>query len=543
MVGKELVPKKGSPVDLREVAAQTTLREVRLKGHTYVELRRVGKRVIFFCTICLTPCYSDTVLFDHLKGSLHARRYAAAKVTLFGPVPWPFNDGVLFFNNSREKDLLLLDASSQEKALVVRQETALIENEVSSRLIEDSNSQNGTVVASNGSKAIGNGNGASYNDTGHGKLVAVNDQKSSWRARDVTQNKNADAALLSCNGEDGCLMIPNVLLKEVISSLRVQILGIGNIAYKISETNEAHGKISKIWCAWLGKEGYDGIDEQVSHQCDFAIVNFSYSYDLGRKWGDQEAPMSPSSFFIIDDMGYRGKKRKKSFSDQESSSEELNDHCNSLVEDGPAPGGCPADASRQLQVQLLSSKSVRRELRKQKRLAAERACDICGQPMLLGKDVATLLNCKTGNVVCSSRNANGAFHLFHASCLIHWILLLEYEILVSQLNSTKGTRGRKGRATQKNVISSVLCPECQGTGILVEGDEFEKPTIPVSEMFLYKMKAIEAHKAWMKNPEVLQQCSTGLYFPSETVENSQEKVMLLKLLHFYRADKWSMQCT
>ncbi|KAG6506664.1 hypothetical protein ZIOFF_031991 [Zingiber officinale] len=40
-------------------------------------------------------------------------------------------------------------------------------------------------------------------------------------------------------------------------------------------------------------------------------------------------------------------------------------------------------------------------------------------------------------------------------------------------------------------------------------------------MFLYKLKAIKANKAWMKHPEILQKCSTGLHFPSERVSNCE----------------------
>ena len=80
MVGKELVVQRNGPVDIREIAAKATLREVRQSGHTYVELRRVGKRVIFFCTICLTEGFSDNVLFDHLKGNLHSRRVSEVQV-------------------------------------------------------------------------------------------------------------------------------------------------------------------------------------------------------------------------------------------------------------------------------------------------------------------------------------------------------------------------------------------------------------------------------------------------------------------------------
>ena len=56
---------------------------------------------------------------------------------------------------------------------------------------------------------------------------------------------------------------------------------------------------------------------------------------------------------------------------------------------------------------VISSKTVRKELRKQQRVAAERMCDICQHKVLPGKDVATLMNMKTGRLVCSSRNVNG----------------------------------------------------------------------------------------------------------------------------------------
>jgi hypothetical protein len=181
---------------------------------------------------------------------------------------------------------------------------------------------------------------------------------------------------------------------------------------------------------------------------------------------------------------------------------------------------------------------VRRELRKQKRIAAEKVCDICGRPMLPGKDVATLLNCNTGNLACSSRNSSGAYHLFHTSCLLHWTILCQYEMLTDQLvTKGKSNRGRKAKnAPKKTKITSIFCPECQGTGTHVKGDELEKPSISLSEMFRFKLKAIEAHKAWLKSPELLENCSTGLHFPTEHLENSEEKVMPLKSIPFYAAD-------
>ena len=103
MAGKlELGPPKSDISNPKEQAARKILKIVRSQGHPYVELRENGKKFIYFCTLCLAPCYSDDVLFDHLKGNLHKERLSAAKVTLLGPKPWPFNDGLVFFDTSTE---------------------------------------------------------------------------------------------------------------------------------------------------------------------------------------------------------------------------------------------------------------------------------------------------------------------------------------------------------------------------------------------------------------------------------------------------------
>ncbi|KAJ8512269.1 hypothetical protein OPV22_002703 [Ensete ventricosum] len=538
MVGRELILRKEAAVNLREVAARTTLREIRQKGHMYVELRHVGKRIIFFCTLCLTPCYSDTVLFDHLRGNLHARRLAAAKATLFGATPWPFNDGVLFFDSSRETDVLFSSSDYQNDMSLVVSNSSGNDDEVTSRFRVNSTSMHDALsLGRNCCAQKGSGHGSKLNgspDAQRGLFVE------GCRASSRSSCSVADM-VTTCNWADNSLIIPGVLLKEEISGLAVQHLGVGQIAYRVQKNKESCGKIiTRIWCAWLGQEGSDLSDElNVSVNSQFAIVNFPYAYGLGRKGttDNEDLSMPPGSFFEVDDTGHRTKRKMKSSSDQEDYSEGLNGSCESPSGVCPSLDSIVAHDPQQLQRRLVSSKVVRQELRKRKRLVAERTCDICGQPMLRGKDVATLLNCRTGNLACSSRNTNGAFHPFHASCLIHWILICELEMLADQKQSTKTTRGRKGRSTLKNRISSVFCPECQGTGVSIQGEEFEKPTIPLSEMFLYKLKAIEANKAWMKNPEILEKCSTGLHFPSGCTENSEENVVPLKLLHFFRAQE------
>lgn len=400
MVGRELVPGKAATLDLREVSARRTLHDVRQKGHTYVELRQVGKHSIFFCTLCLTECYNERVLSDHLNGSLHARRYTAAKITLFGPNPWPFSDGVLFFTNLYEDDPLLSPFYSQ-KSLIASEHSSGDKDDLHSRFTNRSTLN--LSYADTGCNLNRNGGDDSIG-------VDVDGQRSSSRASGLDISRNVLGKASNHNETDICLTIPGVLLKEEVSTLNVRLLGIGHIACRILETKEVHGKITRMWCAWLGQGVDDGSDKwKLSSNCEFAIVNFSYTYGLGRNWpsDDQDPPSSPGSVLESDDTGRQRKKRKKSCLHQEKTTEDLPVHCGSPAQDCPGLDDSAADAPVQLQTRLISSKTVRQELRKQKRLAAERACDICRQPMLPGKDVATLLNCKTGKLACSSRNTNG----------------------------------------------------------------------------------------------------------------------------------------
>lgn len=38
------------------------------------------------------------------------------------------------------------------------------------------------------------------------------------------------------------------------------------------------------------------------------------------------------------------------------------------------------------------------------------------------------------------------------------------------------------------------------------------------QMFKFKIKACDARRDWIKSPEVLQNCSTGFHFPSQSEE-------------------------
>ncbi|KAJ4975963.1 hypothetical protein NE237_001069 [Protea cynaroides] len=481
---------------VRELANNMILRNVRSQGHEYVELRMEGtqgkQRHIFFCILCLSPCYGEDNLFQHLHGNLHKERYAGAKVTLLLPNRWPFNDGVLFFHNASEQDKQLAISSQNKDGLLLSHRTFNVVNLSSS--------------------------------------------------------------------EDN-LSIPGVVIRDEISVLDVSFMGFGKITARICEAEEFFNWIRRIWCAWLGKERE--VDEgNMVPDHEFAVITFPYTYDLGRSGIYDNLSTSPHSRARTDTetgeeprkkrkkSAYNGahtvveiiestrKKKKKSFSDPEDISKSLSNQCSSSRH-----GSVVSSSST-------SDRILRRELRQQEQAASERMCDVCQRKMLPGKEMATLLNMKTGRLACSSRNVTGAFHVFHTSCLIHWILICEFEIWKNKSSSSQPsyeygredgskcskTEVKDGKGAARVPIFSVFCPECRGTGINIEGDKRQTPTVSVSQMFNHKLHASDAHRAWMKHPEILQNCSTGLRFPFQAEEMIEEKILPLKFLRFYRAN-------
>lgn len=509
---------KMSATSLKEQAARMTLRKLRAQGHTYVEIREEGKRFIFFCTLCLAPCYSETVLFDHLKGNLHTKQYATAKVTLLASNPWPFSDGVHFFDNTPE--------------------------EVNNQLM------------------ISNGNTSSVLDTDY------NDNNLAIVKHSVNSNKNLDTAGahsgsevssgdtdVNTDGGDCDLVVPSVLLKDVISDLKLRYIGLGQITARFREKDGASNEITRIWCEWLGKTGTaDEVTFSVQEH-DFALINFSYKLDLGRMdlLEDLKTLVSSSSMEEIEIGEGTGRKRKKSFSDTEDVSVSLGNQYDSCGEDSlesNSPKSRLVLDDHFLHKSIISDKNIRRELRRRQQVAAEKTCSICQHKLLPGKDVATILNLNTKRLACSSRNPRGAFHVYHTSCLIHWILLCEYEIHTNQSVSSKMSQGSRRKTASKcnekekvgengpvrilSEIHHVFCPECHGTG--THADELNRPKYHLSKVFRYKIKMSDAHRAWMKSPEVTHNCSTGFHFPPQSEETAQERVSPIKLLHFYGAD-------
>jgi hypothetical protein len=379
MAGRwELGFPKSSASSLKEKLARNILRNVRSQGHPYVELREDGKKFIFFCTLCLSPCYSDTVLLDHLRGNLHTERLSTAKVTLMGPNPWPFNDGVLFFDNSVEKDKELGVSNSSKTRLLEWKD-------------DDNNLDNNLSI-----------------------VKYCENSKSSSNGHDVHSDSEISSGdvPLNTNGGNDSVVIPGVRIGDEICDIKVQEVGFGQIAARFREKDGISNGISRLWCEWLGKKSPENKDKFVVPEHDFAVITFNYNVDMSRKelFEDLKSMLSSSPSENGDGTG---RKRKVSFSDPEDVSESLSNQYDSPGEDTSAS----TDASSRLvlsrfddqllHTRFISSKAIRQELRRQQRAVADRMCDICQHRMLPGKDVSALMNLKTGRLVCSSRNVYG----------------------------------------------------------------------------------------------------------------------------------------
>eukprot|EP01018_Ginkgo_biloba_P033530 Gb_19578 [translate_table: standard] len=508
---------------VKEGAARAVLRDVWRHGHETVELRQDGKRVIFFCTLCSTRCYSDGALSDHLNGNLHARRYAAAKISILASPPWPFNDGVGFsFPSSKQEGIKTLPPPPSAN----NNNNNYEENHIDERECKE----NGYMKESQ----LSNPRAASYK-VGMG---------------------------------------PNLPLEWI---------GSGHISLRVLQSSIASPVVKAVWCCWLGENRGRGVENEGTEtslaEWEYAIVSFPYTDALGRGGNNGNSrPLRTSGSPMDIDRSSRGRKKKGRPPKVNShplfkaaSGEPSNDITDSWQNADSQMGEKSVAASVELGMDLegvgnivipnevdgrlslsknLSNRALRRALRRQQVRALERLCFICHQQMLPGKDVAALLNRKSGLIACSSRNRRGAFHVFHTSCLIDWVLLCETKIWVSQLNGEKGLRksrwsvleqrnricGGKQTSGSKGTSSncgSVFCPECQGTGLKTRGGQLEVPRYKLAQVFDWILELIQSRKSWMDHPEQLEECATGLLFrPADT---SQGNVLLLMLLHFYRA--------
>ena len=482
----------------REKGAKIMLRHIRAQGHPYIELRENGKGFIYFCVLCLARCYSDKAVFDHLKGKVHKFRLASARLTLMKPNPWPFNDGLIFFYTPSENDKESETTNANRNRLL--------------KLMESDNDNNLAIVR-------------------FGEEV-----------QPIAMDDTVD--------DGSTLVIPRLQIATETIDVKFRKVGLGKISARfVQKYGSSNGnEIKRIWCEWLGKENNQQYDIEVQEH-DFAVVIFPYNYDLGRDAVLEDTKSLLPSTIMIEGENPResAKKRKAAPSNLDEVGEFFRKQYASTAEESTCLSNATSiltlDQSNSplFNTKFVSSRAVRKAIRRRERLAAEKVCNICQQNMIPGKDVAAFFNMKTGRVACCSRNPSGKFHVFHTACIIHWILWCEYEIITNNsVNQSASQEEKKKTVTgcgkEDKDIKHVFCPECQGAGLIIPNGLEYPQFCSLSQMFRLKLKMILQHKEWIASPEDLQNCSIGFHFPLNSEEIAEEKVEPIKMLHFYRAD-------
>ncbi|KAJ7550268.1 hypothetical protein O6H91_07G091300 [Diphasiastrum complanatum] len=296
-----------------------------------------------------------------------------------------------------------------------------------------------------------------------------------------------------------------------MSSASLEWVGDGRLFVRSHFSNSLR-HVEAAWLRWCGKEALGAGTVAIEGDSEYAIVIIPYSDGLGRS-GNKDA-LLPTNL-NKDNCLIGSKKWHPESKKSQGSTPQMPGHCNShSVSDGK-------------DIQRLRG-GLRGWSRKQSK-SVDRLCFICRQKMAAGKDVAALLNAKTGEMACGSRNWRGAFHVFHTYCLIDWVALFESKSFSGHvLGSSKKVR-RRLRSGKKQVCrqpedavtdtckndSVIFCPECQGTGIRASGIQLERPRYRLSQVFDWILELVQARKAWIDHPEEQMESITGLLFLME----------------------------
>ncbi|KAH0651109.1 hypothetical protein KY284_031021 [Solanum tuberosum] len=133
-----------------------------------------------------------------------------------------------------------------------------------------------------------------------------------------------------------------------------------------------------------------------------------------------------------------------------------------------------------------------------------RSCKLCDCPIPPGCDVSTILNNGSSMLSCSYHNTKGMYHLFHTSCLLNWMLMMEE---LSQGGPIIQQR-RKQKISPKHLAKFQdyhFCPECCCT------DDDENFVLWV---FRLRDLIVEGRMKWRTCYEHLENSSIGLSFRS-----------------------------
>jgi hypothetical protein len=361
---------------MREDTARAVLRDARQRGHDHVELRRDGPHTIFYCNLCGTRCYSDAALADHLNGNRHGRRSAMTRASSLVV---------------REQQL------PQSWPTVVPASRSLLK-----RPGEETESES-TAVAM------------------------------------VSQNGGGDIG-----GKSREEIVPG-LTGSATTSLRW--MGSGQLFLKMLGNGGAP-PVEAAWFCWYGMHRPVEViwQDGSAGRMEYAVVVFPYSDRIGRG-GDWTSLNTSDENLDVSVAGNKGAVDSRSAQSENSeiTASEVTAPREIVVHTQTAPsaqldtapcsltltirtksgealaGDAPQEDGEQ--VKLLISKeepitTYRRGWKRKQAKIADRICFICHQKLLPGKDVAALVNVKSGQMVCGSRNRRGVLLMHYHSLLV-----------------------------------------------------------------------------------------------------------------------------
>lgn len=331
--------------------------------------------------------------------------------------------------------------------------------------------------------------------------------------------------------------VANVNLMEPFPASSLEWIGSGQV---LLEEGLSEQQVQQVFCEWHGRNESGMRDGRTGKKLEVlahALVVFPYSDAIGR-----QGEWKPDCFVKNGEITcYKDKLcfpelRRRVARNCEAPSQDL--HGTSWK---PSIG--QEEGTGSFMLKDLSQKALLKALNRRRLNVLERLCFICHQQMLPGRDVAALLNLKTGQMMCSSRNERGAFHVFHTSCLMDWILLCESKFWSARIVKKDAARMRgqinkkprrgKARPTIQS-CGPLFCPECQGTGIEVHGHQLEQPRYRLVQVFDWILELLQARRSWINHPELHDEKCRGLLFQLEVHDRCNAAVSLGSL-EFYAA--------
>lgn len=366
---------------MREKLARAVLRDLRQQGHEHVELRRDGVTAVFYCSLCGTRCYNDSALGDHLNGKGHARHYKSVRDS----------DGEW---QKQAKRTFNGDTESQSLA-----------------------STTTTTTSAGGDEW----------DAGKNESPSSSSEECYVKVEPSSLERDSETILAGAS--------------TMSSTTSLKWIGSGELFLRTKSTGMP--VVEASWFAWQGM--YKSAEMSWSGngnaaRMEYAVVVFPYSDGIGRggDWPSLNRSQTKATLAAVNKSMLNGRKlrvlnvpRVDGLRRQVSREIVVSSETSPCAPRHKAPLSPLTLTIRTKPTELASGEVLEidgepaekgferdgpvttfRKIWKQKQAKnLDRICFICHQKLLASQDVAALVNVKTGQMICGSRNRRGVcFH-------------------------------------------------------------------------------------------------------------------------------------